>query len=173
MDAAILVQWRNEGIKRDPNLRTETDPRVQSADAFARHHSQRWQRFLSPDSYTAFSRRRSECGPQIDSGQAAVQGEQKNVNDGPPELAAPMAAAVIDDLENRSDCPKDSNAGGQPDSDFVCVRRDLSSEAPGQQSKNRERYGNEPGMDLEHFAQEQGSLRQIVFPFEQSHEKEI
>ena len=74
--------------------------------------------------------RRSECGPQIDNGHAAIQEEQKDVNGGASELAAPMGAAVISDLENRSNCPKETDAGSQPDSDLVCVRREFSSKPP-------------------------------------------
>ncbi len=79
-------------------------------------------------------------------------------------FAAPVVPAVEKPLDERPDCPKESNSGGEPTGHFVFRVRDVSGEADRDDSKNQEDDADEPFVNDEDFLKQFGNAFEVFVP---------
>ena len=95
------------------------------------------------------------------------------MNECPVQASAPVTAAVIGELQNKPGPPENSNARRQPADERIRRARDLPGKTPGHRREDEERKRNEPGMDAEHLPNQQRQPGQLLFPVQNSDEKQI
>ena len=88
-------------------------------------------------------------------------------------VSTPVAPAVVDPLDEESDAPKEADAGAQPEPDFGIASGEFWCETPCENAEEKHGHTDEPGVDVEHFANEGGKFREIIVPAQHGGQEEV
>jgi hypothetical protein len=91
----------------------------------------------------------------------------------PENLAAPMARTIVTNLQDRSECPEQSNRHGEPLRHDLAARCHLVAESPGYDAEDRQRHRDEPRMNVKYFAQQQRHLEKLTLPLKKPRQEKI